>query len=58
MDFCKVGLKNGIVKEDDITASSSWGGRYLPRYGRLDRVGTPSTNGGWLASTRTGWIYD
>ena len=49
MDACGVGLKNGKVKDEDITASSIFSSQYEPNFGRLDRKTTPGRYGGWLA---------
>ena len=57
MNICGVGLKNGFVKDGDITASSVNSNRFLPHYGRLDRVGSNTAYGGWLADTRTGYCF-
>ena len=51
VNICGVGLKNGFVKDADITASSTYDYRFLPRYGRLDRIGTSSAEGGWLQTS-------
>ena len=48
VDACGVGLKNGNVKNEDITASSIFSSKYEPYFGRLDRKTTLGTYGGWL----------
>ena len=49
VEFCAVGLKDGGVKDQDITASSVHGTAYEARFARLDRIGTRIHYGGWLS---------
>ena len=53
-NVCGVGLKNGFVKDADITASSTYSQQFSPHYGRLDRIGTSDAVGGWV-QTRSGY---
>ena len=41
-------MKNGFVKDADITASSTYSQHFSPHYGRLDLIGTNDAVGGWL----------
>ena len=51
VNVCGVGLKNGFLKDADITASSTYSQGFLPRYGRLDRIGMSGAVGGWLQTS-------
>ena len=46
---CGVGLKDGRVRDQDITVSRNHNSYYQYRFARLDRQGTHTQYGGWLA---------
>jgi len=47
--YCGVGLKDGRIEDQDISASSTYDNRYSPQNARLDKQQTGSQFGGWLA---------
>ena len=46
--FCGVGLKDGRVRDEDITVSRIQDSRYQKQFARLDRQGTERYYAGWL----------
>ena len=50
--MCSVGVKDGRVADEDMTASSSWDANHGPQYGRLYNqvsFSKPSYMGAWAA---------
>ena len=47
--FCGVGVKDGRVRDEDIAVSRTQSNAYQKQFARLDRQGTESQIGGWLA---------
>ncbi|CAK8680065.1 unnamed protein product [Clavelina lepadiformis] len=47
LTHCSVGLKDGRVRDQDITASSSWAQSQTPNYARLDNQMASTNIGAW-----------
>ncbi|XP_076817811.1 lactadherin-like [Clavelina lepadiformis] len=49
LTHCSVGLKDGRVRDQDITASSSWARGQTPNYARLDNQMASGNIGAWAS---------
>ncbi|CAK8680121.1 lactadherin-like [Clavelina lepadiformis] len=46
--YCSVGVRDGRVRDEDITASSIYDSRHLAKYGRLDNIQRQGQAGAWV----------
>ena len=53
-----LGMEDGSILDNQITASSEWNANHGPSNARLNRPATPPTTGAWSAKTnnRNQWI--
>ena len=51
---CAVGMKDGRVLDQDISASSNWDERHADRFARLDFQKGPNSIGAWSSGKNRG----